>query len=94
MIEVCMGGKCKKSGALKVMEEFEKKVGIEGAVVGCKCMGKCRDGPNVRLVSHSNKEDDLVRPVTNPLCLGVGLEDVDTIVTNFLVEKDMNLLAA
>ncbi|KAH7676283.1 Diacylglycerol O-acyltransferase protein [Dioscorea alata] len=94
MIEVCMGGKCKKSGALEVKEKFEKKVSIEGAVVGCKCMGKCRDGPNARLVNLSNKEDDLVRPLTNPLCLGVGLEDVKSIVSNFLGEKDANLLAA
>ncbi|KAG0475924.1 hypothetical protein HPP92_012765 [Vanilla planifolia] len=46
-IEVCMGGKCRKSGAMELLQEFERKVGIEGAVVGCKCMGKCKQGgPN------------------------------------------------
>lgn len=75
-IEVCMGGKCKKSGAAMLLENFQKAVGVEAAVVGCKCMGKCRDGPNVRV---RNNED----AVANPLCIGVGLEDVDSIVTNF-----------
>ncbi|XP_047334810.1 diacylglycerol O-acyltransferase 3 [Impatiens glandulifera] len=49
MIEVCMGGKCKKLGAPALMEEFQKTVGVEIAVVGCKCMGKCRTGPNVKV---------------------------------------------
>lgn len=75
-IEVCMGGKCKKSGAAMLLENFQKAVGGEAAVVGCKCMGKCRDGPNVRV---RNNED----AVANPLCIGVGLEDVDSIVTSF-----------
>nr|XP_043640202.1 diacylglycerol O-acyltransferase 3 [Erigeron canadensis] len=76
-IEVCMGGKCKKSGAAMLLENFQKAVGGEAAVVGCKCMGKCRDGPNVRV--RNNNED----AGANPLCIGVGLEDVDSIVTNF-----------
>ncbi|KAF2304816.1 hypothetical protein GH714_038053 [Hevea brasiliensis] len=41
-IEICMGGRCKKLGALALLEEFENKVGTEGAVVACKCMGKCK----------------------------------------------------
>ncbi|XP_038976589.1 diacylglycerol O-acyltransferase 3-like [Phoenix dactylifera] len=85
-IEVCMGGKCKKSGALQLLEEFEKKIGIEGAVVGCKCMGKCRDGPNVRVISHCTDEDN-VKDVKNPLCIGVGLDDVGTVVAKFFGEK-------
>ncbi|OVA16631.1 hypothetical protein BVC80_1543g65 [Macleaya cordata] len=107
-IEVCMGGKCKKSGAAELLEEFEKKLGIGGgvAVVGCKCMGKCRDGPNVRVLNQCNsgnveqtvKEEDVVRsPLTNPLCVGVGLEDVGLIVANFFGDqerKDMGLMAA
>ncbi|KAL3508021.1 hypothetical protein ACH5RR_033403 [Cinchona calisaya] len=77
-IEVCMGGKCKKSGAAALLGEFQKLVGIEGAVSGCKCMGKCRDGPNVRILN------DPVKTASNPLCIGVGLEDVDSIVANFI----------
>jgi hypothetical protein len=34
-IEVCMGGKCRKSGALALLQEFEKTVGTGGAVVMC-----------------------------------------------------------
>ncbi|XP_074587013.1 diacylglycerol O-acyltransferase 3-1-like [Curcuma longa] len=82
-VEVCIGGKCKRSGALELMEEFNKKIGSEGAVVGCKCMGKCKEGPNVRVVNHP---DEAIAP-RNPLCLGVGLEDVGTIVAKFFVEK-------
>lgn len=98
-IEVCMGKKCMKSGAPTLLEEFERVVNIEGAVVGCKCLGKCKDGPNVR-VSNSletiqNEGMDVsVRSVANnPLCIGVGLEDVGVIVAN-LFSKDGNEEAA
>ncbi|WOL18393.1 hypothetical protein Cni_G27188 [Canna indica] len=95
-IEVCMGGKCKRSGAMQLMEEFNKKLGREGAVVGCKCMGKCRDGPNVRVVNHSADATAAATGAAtkNPLCLGVGLEDVGAIVANFFGEKDVGLIAA
>ncbi|PNX78570.1 soluble diacylglycerol acyltransferase [Trifolium pratense] len=102
-IEVCMGNKCKKSGAAALLEEFEKVVGVEGAgsVVGCKCMGKCKSAPNVRIqnsVDHSMVQglDDSVKIPSNPLCIGVGLEDVDTIVARFLGEshEDLGIAAA
>nr|CAD1828628.1 unnamed protein product [Ananas comosus var. bracteatus] len=92
-IEVCMGGKCKRSGALELMKEFEREVGIDGAVVGCKCMGKCKDGPNVRVLNH-NAEVGSLKVSKNPLCIGVGLEDVGTIVANFFSEKDVGLMTA
>ncbi|KAJ0978733.1 hypothetical protein J5N97_014207 [Dioscorea zingiberensis] len=93
-IEVCMGGKCKRSGALQLLEEIDKKVGMEGAVVGCKCMGKCRDGPNVKVLKHGD-QDNTLKHVRNPLHIGVALEDVDTIVANFLGENmDLALSAA
>ncbi|XP_073132420.1 diacylglycerol O-acyltransferase 3 [Henckelia pumila] len=85
-LEVCMGGKCKKSGAVAILDEFKKAVGIEGAVSGCKCMGKCRDGPNVRVMSGEAGDSRSV-PSNNPLFIGVGLEDVDMIVSNFLGEN-------
>ncbi|KAJ7980481.1 Diacylglycerol acyltransferase [Quillaja saponaria] len=100
-IEVCMGNKCKKSGAGALLEQFERVLGVEGAVVGCKCMGKCRDGPNVRVQNSSNgcladRLDDSVRIPSNHLCIGVGMEDVDVIVANFFDDnqKDMGLTAA
>nr|WGW06495.1 DGAT3 [Paeonia rockii] len=90
-IEVCMGGKCKKSGAAELMEEFEKAIGLEGSVVGCKCMGKCKNAPNVRVLNggegvEAEMVDDSVRTPLNPLCIGVGLEDVGMIVSNFFGE--------
>ncbi|KAL0907279.1 hypothetical protein M5K25_021679 [Dendrobium thyrsiflorum] len=90
-IEVCMGGKCKKSGAIGLLQELEKKVGIEGAVVGCKCMGKCKEGPNVRIVNHYKLQDELGEVSKKPLCIGVGLEDVSVIVANFLGEKNIDM---
>lgn len=102
-IEVCMGNKCKKSGAAALLQEFEKVVGVEGegVVVGCKCMGKCKTAPNVRIQNSVDLNmvqgiDDSVKIPSNPLCIGVGLEDVDTIVARFLGEnyKDVGLVAA
>ncbi|CAI8610870.1 unnamed protein product [Vicia faba] len=102
-IEVCMGNKCKKSGAAALLQEFEKVVGVEGvgSVVGCKCMGKCKSGPNVRIqnsVDHGMVQglDDSVKVPSNPLCIGVGLEDVDTIVARFLGEdhNDVSMAAS
>ncbi|KAI3686981.1 hypothetical protein L1987_80671 [Smallanthus sonchifolius] len=75
-IEVCMGGKCKKSGGAMLLENFQKAVGGEAEVVGCKCMGNCRDGPNVKVRSSEEA-------MATSLCIGVGLEDVETIVANF-----------
>ncbi|KAI9195177.1 hypothetical protein LWI28_012429 [Acer negundo] len=84
-IQVCMGGKCKKSGGGALLEEFQRLMGVEGAVdvevVGCKCMGKCKNAPNVKL---SNSVDDTP---ANPLFIGVGLEDVGGIVANFLAQQ-------
>ncbi|KAL5230438.1 hypothetical protein ABZP36_029214 [Zizania latifolia] len=84
-IEVCMGGKCKKSGSLMLLQEFEKKVGTHGAVVGCKCLGKCGLGPNIRLRSQGSMQK-------NPLCIGVGLEDVGTIVAGLFGDDDMGMM--
>ena len=88
-VEVCMGGKCKKMGAMALMEEFEKKVGEEGAVIGCKCMGKCKTGPNVRLKNHTDgiqteRGDGSFKFQANPLYIGVTLEDVGQVVATFL----------
>ncbi|XP_051134941.1 diacylglycerol O-acyltransferase 3 [Andrographis paniculata] len=84
-IEVCMGGKCKKSGGALLLEEFQKAMGIEGAVSGCKCMGKCRDGPNVKVLNNAPSNSN-----SNSLCIGVGIEDVEMIVANFLEGKGQN----
>lgn len=88
-IEVCMGGKCKKSGGAVLLDEFQRAMtGFEGSAVACKCMGKCRDGPNVRVVNESNAVmTDSVRTPSKTVCVGVGLQDVETIVTSFFDEE-------
>ncbi|KAK9139045.1 hypothetical protein Scep_008726 [Stephania cephalantha] len=96
-IEVCMGGKCKKAGAAALMEEFQRRVGGEGGgVVGCKCMGKCREGPNVRVLNRSDDVNASGAPSKSPLCIGVGLEDVGLIVASLFGEekKDLRLMAS
>ncbi|CAN6444292.1 unnamed protein product [Victoria cruziana] len=88
-VEVCMGGKCKKLGAQLLVEEFEKVLGPNGAVSVCKCLGKCRDGPNVRVVtggaatSITSEEGDIEDPAIAPICVGVGLQDVQVIVASY-----------
>ncbi|KAM0859985.1 hypothetical protein ACQ4PT_046840 [Festuca glaucescens] len=77
-IEVCMGGKCKKSGSLAVLQEFENKLGTSGTVVRCKCLGKCGEGPNVRLQSDGSVGKDGV------ICTGVDLVDVGDIAASLV----------
>lgn len=96
-----MGKKCTKSGAAALLEEFERAIGVEGAVVGCKCLGKCKDGPNVRVLncaddSQVEGSDISVRTPMNPLVLGVGLDDVGVLVSNFFGDdqKDLDLAEA
>lgn len=88
-VEVCMGGKCKKSGGAVLLDEFQKAMtGTEGSAVACKCMGKCRDGPNVRVVNETDAVmADSVRTPSKTVCVGVGLQDVETIVTSFFDEE-------
>lgn len=96
-IEVCMGNKCKKSGAPALLQEFERVVGAEGAVVGCKCMGKCKNGPNVRVRNSVGEglteglNNDSVMIPANPLYIGVSLEDVDAIVARLLGDNQSDL---
>lgn len=98
-VEVCMGNKCKKLGSVMLMEEFTRQMGEEGVVVGCKCMGKCKSAPNVRVMNTAGVEgatDVLcVRTANNnPLCVGVGLGDVTAIVASLLGDAhDFNLAA-
>lgn len=93
-IEVCMGKKCKTSGGGALLEEFERLMGVEGSVVECKCMGKCKNGPNVRVLNSEEGIEDSVRNPTNPLYIGVGVEDVSLIVASLMgeVTKDLGLL--
>jgi (2Fe-2S) ferredoxin len=81
-IEVCVGGKCKKSGSLAVLQGFEDKLGTSGTVVRCKCLGKCGEGPNVRLQSDGSVGKDGV------ICTGVDLVDVGDIAANLVAWAD------
>ncbi|CAM8998328.1 unnamed protein product [Rhodiola kirilowii] len=77
-VEICMSGKCKKFGASQVLDKFKSLAAEEEDmnVVGCKCMGKCKEGPNVRLSSVST--------AAPAICSGVQIGDVDALITSFL----------
>ncbi|KAM7274119.1 hypothetical protein ACFE04_028783 [Oxalis oulophora] len=83
-IEVCMGNKCKKAGSEALLEEFTRVTGVDQAtVVGCKCMGKCKEGPNVKVLNYSDDGfDQSVRKPPSSLYTGVGLQDAGVIVSN------------
>lgn len=90
-LEVCMGGKCQRSGAGRLKAELERQVGLQaGTVVECKCMGRCKHGPNVRL-RHDYGERTPSPPKESQshpssiCCVGVGLEDVPSLVSSLLL---------
>uniref|UniRef100_A0A7N0UD98 Uncharacterized protein n=1 Tax=Kalanchoe fedtschenkoi TaxID=63787 RepID=A0A7N0UD98_KALFE len=76
-VEICMGGKCKKSGGSQLLERFQRLAESEDgvSVAGCKCMGRCKNGPNVRL-STSNAAPGI--------CSGVEMGDADALLSSFL----------
>lgn len=81
VIKVCMGGKCKKSGSEMMLEAFEEIIsksgmGCEVEAVGCKCMGKCRNAPNIRVQT----EEDGFHGGKGVVHMGVDIGDVDLIL--------------
>ncbi|KAK3188575.1 hypothetical protein Dsin_028136 [Dipteronia sinensis] len=56
-MQVCMCGKCKKSGA----------VDVDVVHAGCKCMGKCKNGPNVKLYNSVDDTPAFIGIVANSL---------------------------
>ncbi|KAJ9696840.1 hypothetical protein PVL29_008845 [Vitis rotundifolia] len=78
-IEVCMGGKCRKLGAAMLLEEFQRQVGTKASVVPCKCMGRCRDGPNVKGVEEVGWGS--CSKSSSHWC-GVGLDEISVIVAD------------
>lgn len=90
-LEVCTGGKCQRSGAGRLKAELERQVGLQaGTVVGCKCMGRCKQGPNVRLLHDCGEQtpsppNESQSHPSSILCVGVGLEDVPSLVSSFLL---------
>ena len=95
-----MGNKCNKSGGAALLAEFRRQMGPDAAaVVACKCMGKCRSAPNVRVCNENDETATgtaaAVRipiPTANPLYIGVGLEDVSSIVDNLLGQHNIGFL--
>lgn len=54
-VEVCVGGKCKREGALQVLAALQDRLprgSVAEAVPCSKCMGKCKSAPNVKVRSE------------------------------------------
>ena len=49
VISVCQGKSCKKQGSVKLLQYIQATAGDELDVVPCKCLGKCEQGPNLRV---------------------------------------------
>jgi (2Fe-2S) ferredoxin len=47
---VCQNRTCRKQGAAKVLEAFEKLLGSEIEVVASSCLGQCGNGPMVLVI--------------------------------------------
>jgi sRNA-binding protein/(2Fe-2S) ferredoxin len=82
VIKVCMGGKCKKSGSEVLLGAFEERIsksgmGCEVEAVGCKCMGKCRNAPVVRV---QTEEEEGFHGGKGAVHMGVDIEDVNLII--------------
>lgn len=59
-IEVCTVGKCRKGGSQQILASLKSIVPESSniSVTSCKCMGKCKSAPNVR-VKNSERQSHL-----------------------------------
>ena len=49
VISVCQGKSCEKQGSAKLLHYIKASAGDELDVVPCKCLGKCEQGPTLRV---------------------------------------------
>ena len=59
-------------------EGIQAQTQTQVTVTACKCMGKCRSAPNVRVSSSSNNESIEIK--SNPLMIGLALDHVPSIL--------------
>ena len=72
VIEVCTIGKCKRGGSQQILASLQAlPESPDVSVTSCKCMGKCKSAPNVRV-----KNDEGRTQVHSY----VSVDDVDTLV--------------
>lgn len=64
VVSVCQGKSCQKEGSAKLLRYIQATAGAELDVVPCKCLGKCEEGPNLRVslpeqkaVLHTSLQD-------------------------------------
>ena len=49
VISVCQGKSCQEQGSAKLLHYIQATAGDELDIVPCKCLGKCEQGPNLRV---------------------------------------------
>ena len=49
VISVCQGKSCQKQGSARLLHYIQATAGDELDIVPCKCLGKCEQGPNLRV---------------------------------------------
>ena len=49
VISVCQGSSCQELGSEKLLDYVRETAGTELDVLPCKCLGKCEQGPNLRV---------------------------------------------
>ena len=64
VVSVCQGKSCQKQGSAKLLHYIQATAGDELDIVPCKCLGKCEQGPNLRVslpeqkpVLHTSLQD-------------------------------------
>ncbi|KAL3140026.1 hypothetical protein ABBQ38_004309 [Trebouxia sp. C0009 RCD-2024] len=64
VVSVCQGKSCQEQGSAKLLHYIQATAGAELDVVPCKCLGKCEQGPNLRVslpeqkpVLHTSLQD-------------------------------------
>jgi hypothetical protein len=54
-VNVCQGKTCSKKGSAQVLEELKSALGGVVDVSPCKCLDKCKLGPNIQIEDQGRK---------------------------------------
>ena len=72
-IDVCTVGKCRRGGSQQILASLQESIPESSniSVTSCKCMGKCKSAPNVRVENSEGQTQ---------LHSHVSVDDVDTLL--------------
>ena len=55
-VRVCQGKACQKKGSAELMTALQESGACADSMVACKCLDKCKLGPNVEVVVNGSKQ--------------------------------------